>query len=488
MMMNANDEGDPENTNPPCQPSKYVRFLRSLTLFTIDVILWSLFWPRGTQFCCRTLGIVTVRYLLQGICLLCSYALYGTLLVQSGQEAPTFVSDSTSRLLGLPQQGCRRLKREASLHDIFSTRGDQPGSDGDVDEVAHRFLAAIDRAKATYSEEDIVSEVEISWGNKTEFKNTQLNYTAVPSSNISKPGVGSTDKPVPSTSNDTEVSEEQKQISLAGESKDLDMGQNVTDEVDSQLVIQEDTLRQDHLIMERWLRQNNKSYLLDSNSNQSLVAKKNSEVKVVTADVKVSDQVNSSSVDPQNSTLALLDLKSLHPYLFPANSGNKTHERVQEDEAEPEGFTEEKRRLFRILMGCSITVAALVILLVLYTLMCSEYSVCRGRARYLLERQSAEAQQDLAFQFMEAASDRESLRARARNLEVKLQEKTDIGTFAIKTGLDYERENAEYTVDIKKKVSLKRGMTEAELGEVRNNIKRNKAIVDEMAVNIEKSG
>ena len=487
-MMHANNEGDPENNNPPCQPSKYVRFIRSFTLFVIDVILWTCFWPRGTQFGCRTLGIVTTRYIVQGIWLLCSYALYGTLLVQSGQEAPTFISDSTSRLLGLPQQGCRRLKREASLHDIFSTRGDQPGSDGDVDEVAHRFLAAIDRAKATYSEEDIVSEVEISWGNKTEFKDTQLNYTAVPSSNISKPGVDSTDKPVPSTSNNTGVSEEQKQISLAGKSKDLDMGQNVTDEVDSQLVIQEDTLRQDHLMIENWLRQNNKSYLLDSNSNQSLVAKKNSEVKVVTADVKVSDQVASSSVDPQNSTLALLDLKSLHPYLFPANSGNKTHERVQEDEAEPEGFTEEKRRLFRILMGCSITVAALVILLVLYTLMCSEFSVCRVRARYLLERQSAEAQQDLAFQFMEAASDRESLRARARNLEVKLQEKTDIGTFAIKTGLDHERENAEYTVDIKKKVSLKRGMTEAELGEVRNNIKRNKAIVDEMAVNIEKSG
>ena len=488
MMMHANNEGDPENNNPPCQPSKYVRFIRSFTLFVIDVILWTCFWPRGTQFGCRTLGIVTTRYIVQGIWLLCSYALYGTVLVQSGQEAPTFISDSTSRLLGLPQQGCRRLKREASLHDIFSTRGDQPGSDGDVDEVAHHFLAAIDRAKATYSEEDIVSEVEISWGNKTEFKDTQLNYTAVPSSNISKPGVGSTDKPVPSTSNNTGVSEEQKQISLAGKSKDLDMGQNVTDEVDSQLVIQEDTLRQDHLMIENWLRQNNKSYLLDSNSNQSLVAKKNSEVKVVTADVKVSDQVNTSSVDPQNSTLALLDLKSLHPYLFPANSGNKTHERVQEDEAEPEGFTEEKRRLFRILMGCSITVAALVILLVLYTLMCSEFSVCRVRARYLLERQSAEAQQDLAFQFMEAASDRESLRARARNLEVKLQEKTDIGTFAIKTGLDCEREDAEYTVDIKKRVSLKRNMTEAELGEVRNNIKRNKAIVDEMAANLEMSG
>ena len=43
-------------------------------------------------------------------------------------------------------------------------------------------------------------------------------------------------------------------------------------------------------------------------------------------------------------------------------------------------------------------------------------------------------------------------------------------------------------MDIKKRVSLKRNMTEAELGEVRNNIKRNKAIVDEMAANLEMSG
>ena len=194
-------------------------------------------------------------------------------------------------------------------------------------------------------------------------------------------------------------------------------------------------------------------------------------------------------MDDENSTLALLDLKSLHPSLFPADDGNGsgTHEDEQGGEAEPKDFTEEKERLLKILMGCAFTVAALVIILVCYVLLCSEWSVCRVRARYLVERQSAEAQADLAFQFMEAASDRESLRARARDLEVELQEKTNIGTFAIKTGLDHERD-AEYTVDIKKRLSLKRGMTEAELGEVRNNIKRNKAIVDEMAVNIEKSG
>ena len=157
--------------------------------------------------------------------------------------------------------------------------------------------------------------------------------------------------------------------------------------------------------------------------------------------------------------------------------------REQGSEAEPKNFTEEKKRLLEILVGCAFTVAALVIILVCYILQCSKWSVCRVRARYLLEQQNAEAQQELAFQYMEAASDRESLRAKARKLEVELQEKTDIGTFAIRTGLDHERD-AEYTVDIKKRLSLKRGMAKAELDEVRDNIKRNKTIVDDMAVNM----
>ena len=89
---------------------------------------------------------------------------------------------------------------------------------------------------------------------------------------------------------------------------------------------------------------------------------------------------------------------------------------------------------------------------------------------------------------MDIASDRESLRLKTHNLERKLKEKTEVGTFAIRTGLDHEPENADYTVDIRRNVNLKRGMTEAQLEEVRQNIKRNKAIVDEMAVNIEKSG
>ena len=485
MMMQPADN-DQENANPPCQPSKYIRFIRSVTLFVIDVVLWTCFWPRGTQMGCRTLGIIFTRYLAQGVWTLCSYALYSTLLVQSGQERPSFVSDSTNRLLGLnPHNRCGRMRRDASLMDIFNNRGDQPGTEEDVDEVANRFLAAIDRAKATYTEEDVIFEVEKSWSNTTDFKDIKLNHTAVPVGNISKPEGASIDKP--STSKDTEVSDEE-QISLDGMSKGFDMGQNVTDEIDGQLLIQEDTLRQDHLMVENWLRQHS-----NSSSNQSLVAKEDPEVKAVAADVKMNEQVDFSSVDDENSTLALLDLKSLHPSLFPADNenGNRTHEDEQGDEAEPEDFTEEKKRVLKILMGCAFTVAALVIILVCYVLLCSEWSVCRVRARYLVERQSAEAQADLAFQFMEAASDRESLRARARDLEVELQEKTNIGTFAIKTGLDHERD-AEYTVDIKKRLSLKRGMTEAELGEVRDNIKRNKAIVDEMAVNmavsIEKSG
>ena len=168
------------------------------------------------------------------------------------------------------------MRRDASLMDIFGTRGDQPGSEGDVDEVTNRFLAAIDRAKATYTEEDVIFEVEKSWSNKTDSKDTKLNYTAIPSSNISKPEGGSIDKS--STSKDTEASEEQ--ISLAGKSEDLDKGQNETNEIDSQLVIQEDILRQDHLMVENWLRQNNKSHLLDSSSNQSLVGEEDPDVEV----------------------------------------------------------------------------------------------------------------------------------------------------------------------------------------------------------------
>ena len=478
MMMQPADN-DQENANPPCQPSKYVRFIRSVTLFVIDVVLWTCFWPRGTTVGCRTLGIIFTRYLAQGVWTLCSYALYSTLLVQSGQEHPSFVSDSTSRLLGLdPRRTCGRMRRDASLMDIFSPRGDQPGDDGDVDEVANRFLAAIDRAKATYTEEDVISEVENSWSNKTDFKDIKLNHTAVPVGNISisKPEGASFDKS--SISKDTDVSEEQ--ISLARTSEDFDKGQNVTDEIDDQLLIQEDTLRKDHLMVEDWLRQSN-----DFSSNKSLVDKEDPEVKTVAADVKMDEQVDSFPEDTENSTLALLDLKMLHPYLFPADngSGNETHEDGQESKAEPEGFSEEKERLFRILMGCAFTVAALVVILVCYILLCSEWSVCRVRARYLLEQQNAEAQQELAFNYMEAASDRESLRARARKLEVELQEKTDIGTFSIRTGLDHERD-AEYTVDIKKRLSLKRGMAKAELDEVRDNIKRNKTIVDEMAANM----
>ena len=43
-------------------------------------------------------------------------------------------------------------------------------------------------------------------------------------------------------------------------------------------------------------------------------------------------------------------------------------------------------------------------------------------------------------------------------------------------------------MDIRRDVNLKRGMDQAQLEEVRQNIKRNKAIVDEMSENIDKSG
>ena len=341
--------------------------------------------------------------------------------------------------------------------------------------------------------------MEASWGNnQTEFKDDKLgNYTAVPSDerevdSVSKPRVDSANKPVPAISNDTVISEEQKQASLAdsGKSEGLSMEQNVTNKIGSQVVNHDGALRQDHQMVEMWLQQNNKSYLPVPSSNQSTIAGMGSKVKVVTPDGALGGQVdNSSSAAPDNSTLAgMLSLKSTHPNLFPANSGNGTKEEGQADEDEPEGYTEEKKRVINILLGCSYTVVALTLLLVLYALLWSDFSVCRARARYLLARQNAEAQQDLAFQMMDIASDRESLRLKTRNLERKLKEKTEVGNFAIRTGLDNEPEHADYTVDIRRDVNLKRGMDQAQLEEVRQNIKRNKAIVEEMSENIDKSG
>ena len=492
MMMHANNEGDPDNTNPPCQPSKYVRFLRSLTLFTIDVILWSLFWPRGTQFCCRTLGIVTVRYLLQGICLLCSYALYGTLLVQSGQEAPTFVSDSTSRLLGLPP-ACRRQKREASLTDLFRTRGDQPAPEV-LDELENDFLEAIDRVKTSYSDEDVISTVEASWvKNQTKAKDDKLgNYTAVPSDERE---VDSVNKPVSAIFNSTVVSEgqngpieEQKQVSLADSEKSggLSMELNVTSKVGSQVEDHDGAPHQDHRMVEMWLQQNSESYSPVSSSNQSTIAVMKPEVKVGKPDGMLGGQVDDSFSSALNSsTLAgILSLKS-HPKLFPANDGNGTEEEEQAKGADSEGYTEEEQQVINILLGCSYTVLALTMLLVLYVLLWSDFSICRARARYLLAEQNAEAQQGLAFQMMDIASDRESLRIKTRNLEGKLKEVTKVGDFAIRTGLDQEPEQADYTIDIRRNVNLKRGMDQAQLEEVRQNIKRNKAIVQEMSDNID---
>ena len=85
---------------------------------------------------------------------------------------------------------------------------------------------------------------------------------------------------------------------------------------------------------------------------------------------------------------------------------------------------------------------------------------------------------------MDIASERESLRIKTRNLERKLKEETKVGDFAIRTGLDQEPEQADYTIDIRRNVNLKRGMDQAQLEEVRQNIKRNKAIVSEMSDNL----
>ena len=59
-----------------------------------------------------------------------------------------------------------------------------------------------------------------------------------------------------------------------------------------------------------------------------------------------------------------------------------------------------------------------------------------------------------------------------------------MGDFAIRTGLDQEPEQADYTIDIRRDVNLKRGMDQAQLEEVRQNIRKNKALVSEMSDNL----
>ena len=405
------------------------------------------------------------------------------------------MSDSTSRLLGLPP-ACRRQKREASLHDLFPTRGDQPAPEEVLDELQNDFLEAIDRVKTSYSDEDVISAVEASWvksQNQTKAKDDKLgNYTAVPSD---EKEVDSVNKPVSAISNSTVVSEgqngpieEQKQVSLADSEKSggLSMELNVTSKVSSQVEDHDGAPHQDHRMVEMWLQQNSESYSPVSSSNQSTIAVTGPEVKVVKPDGMLGGQVdNSSSSALNSSTLAgILSLKSTQPNLFPADGGNGTEEEEQAKGANPEGYTEEEQQVINILLGCCYTVVALTMLLVLYVLAWSDFSICRARARYLLAEQNAEAQQGLAFQMMDIASERESLRIKTRNLERKLKEETKVGDFAIRTGLDQEPEQADYTIDIRRNVNLKRGMDQAQLEEVRQNIKRNKAIVSEMSDNL----
>ena len=85
---------------------------------------------------------------------------------------------------------------------------------------------------------------------------------------------------------------------------------------------------------------------------------------------------------------------------------------------------------------------------------------------------------------MDIASERESLRIKTRNLEKKLKEETKMGDFAIVTGLDQEPEQADYTINIKKDLDVKKGMDEAQLREVHQNIRKNVELVSEMSENL----
>ena len=148
------------------------------------------------------------------------------------------------------------------------------------------------------------------------------------------------------------------------------------------------------------------------------------------------------------------------------------------------GFTEEEQQFVDILLGCTYTVLVLTVLMLIYVFTWSDFSICKARARYQIAEKNARSQQGLAHQFMDIASERESLRIKTRALEKKLKEKTKMGDFAIVTGLDQEQEQADYTINIKKDLDVKKGMDEAQLEEVHQNIVKNVEIVSEMSRNL----
>ena len=438
-------------------------------------------------------AIVTVRYILQGIGLLCSYALYGTLLVQSGQESPTFVTDSTSRLLGLPS-ACSRHKREASLDDLFRGRGDQQPEEV-LDQLQEGFLKAIDQVKSSYSDLDVISAVEASWNkeNQTKVEDDELDiYTAVP---LDKGKVDSVDELGSTIFNGTvdnegqdDTSQGQEEISLAVSegSGDLSMEDlEVNDGVINQVKNLSGALHQDEKVIEQWMQQFGESYSAVTVSNQSTMATKGQEVDVVKPVKLPEDHVgNSSSSTLNRSALAgVFSLKMTHPKLFPGVVANKTEEEGQTKETDQEGFTEEEQRFVNILLGAAYSVLVLTMLLLIYVLTWSDFSICKARARYQIAEKNARSQQGLAHQFMDIASERESLRVKTRALEKKLKETTNLGDVAILTGLDQEQPG-DYTINIQKNLDVKKGMDEAQLEEVRQNVAKNQEIVSEMSRNI----
>ena len=244
-------------------------------------------------------------------------------------------------------------------------------------------------------------------------------------------------------------------------------------------------LHQDEKVIEQWMQQFGESYSAVTVSNQSTMATKGQEVDVVKPVKLPEDHVgNSSSSTLNRSALAgVFSLKMTHPKLFPGVVANKTEEEGQTKETDQEGFTEEEQRFVNILLGCTYTVLVLTVLMLIYVFTWFDFSICKARARYLIAERNTRSQQGLAHQFMDIASERESLRVKTRALEKKLKETTNLGDVAILTGLDQEQPG-DYTINIQKNLDVKKGMDEAQLEEVRQNVAKNQEIVSEMSMNI----
>ena len=465
MAEHDGDDGYEPGANTT-QLAKVARVLKAVTLFWVDVALWTLLWPRGTRFDCRTLSVVVTRYLLQGIGLLISYAFYGTLMVSHGHEKPTFVTDSTSRLLGLPST-CSRYKRAASWEDLLMDRGDQGPSEELLDDSHQVFMEAIKGVESSFLGLDTASAIEATWGddvNKSKTEHGKVgNFTSVPLEGVDEKevesfnelGSGIFNSTADSGGQDNTTNSQEENFPAAPEgsgglnTKELEVSSNVTNQDEA---------------------------FSDNQPKVDVMIK------------KLDEQFDNSLDDPgllafnHSAMDEVFSLKTAHPGLFPGGDRNETKEGEQTDSEQQEELTEKEQEVINVVLGMAYTVLALTVLMVIYVLAFSDFSICKARNSYLIKERNARSQQGLAHLTMRIASERESVRVQKKTLEEKL-ESENLGKVAVLTGLE-EEQPGDYTIDLQEDLEVKESIDEKDLKVVQERVSRNLRLVKEMNENL----